>query len=455
MYARDFAEQIVVLNFAQFPEATIAAAKKCIFDTLGVTIRGSVYESSSILKETLTLPVDGRVSSLVGSGIQSTVQEAALFNGTAAHSVEMDDFHRFAAVHPGVVIVPAALAVAEAVGVSGHDLIRAVIVGYEVMIRVGEACAGSPYERGFHPTPICGAFGAAAAAGCLLGLSSERLAQAIGIAGGYTGGLLEYKANGAWTKRLNAGLAAQSGVFAAKLSAKGFTGPESIIEGRFGFLKAYANSYDLSPLEKPWQTNRKWAIEEVSFKPYSSCRFTHAPIDALNLVLQENSLIASDIEQVLVETHEMAIKATMEPAERKYRPQTQVDAQFSIPYCLALMATKGGVVPDYFTSRYIADREVLTLAAKVSGRSAERYTQMFPKKNGSRVEVLANGTWYEGEVLDAKGDPENPMSTQELLQKFNLLTEGFIDSAKIKELSEMLLNLEQVGQVSDLTKLLR
>jgi len=454
VYVRDFAEQIVNINIDMLSPKTLDAAKKSILDTLGVAIKGSGYESSAVLEKTLALPNDRQISSLIGRGVKSTPLEAALFNGTAAHSVEMDDFHRAAAVHPGVVIIPAALAAAEEIGASGHDLLKAVIVGYEVMVRIGVACSGSPYDRGFHPTSICGAFGAAAAAGALYGLPADRLAQAMGIAGGYTGGLLEYKANGAWTKRLNAGLAAQSGVLAAKLAGNGFTGPESILEGRFGFLKAYADSYDLEALQKPWQAAGSWAIEEVTFKPYSSCRFTHAPIDAFDLVLQQNKLSVQDIEQVLVETHQMAIKATMEPAERKYRPVTQVDAQFSIPFCLALLAVKGGVVPDYFTPSFFADEDVLALAAKVSGQSAERYTKMFPKKNGSQVSVLAHGIWYRSEVLDAKGDPENPLSIDELLQKFRLLTADIIESSKLSRLSDLLLNIEKMDNVSKLSDLL-
>lgn len=454
MLAYDLARWIKAVKYENIPAETVEAAKKCILDTLAVAVRGGAADSSLVLLECL-LPGGGGAdgSTAIGKGRKYPASEAALFNGAAAHSVEMDDFHREAAVHPGVVVVPAALAVAEETKAGGRDLIRAVVLGYEAMVRVGRACRGTPYDRGFHPTAICGGFGSAAAAGVLYGLGEDQLAHALGIAGSYTGGLLEYKSNGAWTKRLSAGLAARNGVFAARLAGRGFTGPDTIFEGRFGFLKAYTNSFDTALLEPG--VRGRFAIEEVSFKPHSSCRFTHAPIDSLILAVGKNAVAVDEIDEIRVETHDMAIRATMEPAERKYRPQTPVDAQFSIPYCLALAALYGGVLPEYFSDHYLGHDKVLEMAARVSGRSAERFSRLFPAKNGSRVTVLTGRGSFTEEVLDARGDPENPLSLEDLKKKFQLLTLGVLPGDRAEALSDCVLRLEDLPQLAEISQCLR
>jgi 2-methylcitrate dehydratase PrpD len=433
-------------------EKAIDSGKKCLLDTLGVLIKGRSYSSMSPLNHFLSGLQDKGPSTAIGFG-KLPAAEAAFYNGTAAHSVEMDDFHRSATVHPGVVVVPAALAVAEEVGASGEEVLKSILGGYEAMVRVGELCSGVPYKKGFHPTSLCGVFGASAASSYLYRLPQETAMMAFGIAGNFASGLLEYKTNGSWTKRLNAGWASKTGIIAAQLANAGFTGPETILEGRFGFLQAFADSFSLEGFE--WDRKAKWAIEDISFKPYASCRFTHAPIDAFLKILKENKISPEAIEHIQVRTHEMAVAATLEPKQRKYRPEEPVDAQFSIPYCLALAAQYRSVLPEHFESQYLRQEDILAIAAKVTGTSDPKYTGLFPGQNGSRVKVKIGERLYAEEVLNAKGDPENPLTKSELETKFRKLVEGAISPSQQEDIIHFIWNLEESQDLKPVMDILK
>lgn len=422
-------------NYAweQLTETSIQSAKRCLLDTLGVLFKGSRYDSSKALMKGIEWK----------SGAVPEPLDYALFYGTASHSVEMDDFHREGTVHPGVVVVPAVLATLmerQELGMktSGKDVLRSIILGYDLMIRVGMAAKGTLYKRGYHPTALCGPFGSALASSLLFGHELERMVMAQGIAGGLATGLMAYKANGAWTKRLNAGIAARAGVLARRLAGAGFTGPDTIFEDRFGFFNAYAVQADLDVLT----SQDVLEIERITFKFYSSCRFTHGPIDALRKILTDHQVDAKEVIRVEVEVHEMAYKATMQPEERKYEPDNIVDGQFSIPYCLALMALYNDVSPDYFTNDYLHNHEVRTWARKVKGTVSERYNALFPQQNACKVTVHTETNHYECEVMNALGDPENPLSNLDLEKKFIRLTKGILDPEEQHELIQLVNQLE-------------
>lgn len=433
MVTKNVIQRYLDYDWEQLTPASIRSAKRCLLDTLGVLFKGASYDSSLTLKKGLQWKFDYVPEPLDG----------ALFYGTASHSVEMDDFHRGGTVHPGVVVVPAVLATLlerQELGLktSGKDVLRAVILGYDLMIRVGMAAKGTLYERGYHPTALCGPFGSALASSLLYGHDVERAVMAQGIAGGLATGLMAYKANGAWTKRLNAGFAARTGVMARRLAGAGFTGPDTIFEDRFGFFNAFAPQVDLDVL----MNFDGLEIERITFKFYSSCRFTHGPIDALRKILSDHQIDPNDVLQVDVEVHEMAYKATMQPEVRKYEPDNIVDGQFSIPYCLALMALYHEVSPDYFTDEYLHNHNVRAWAKKVKGAISDRYNALFPQQNACKVSVLTTTNRYEYEVLNALGDPENPLSDRELEEKFVRLTNGILDPEEQQQLIQMVSQLE-------------
>src|SRR5207302_4879023 len=220
------------------------------------------------------------VASIIGGKASAQAVWAALANGTAAHAVELDDVTTESSLHPGVAVIPPALALAEELGVAPASMLEAIVAGYEVTMRVGNALnPASAYARGFHPTGVAGAFGATAAAGRMLGLSPDQLSSALGIAGTLASGSLEYLAGGAWTKRLNPGWAGHAGITAARLAQAGFTGPVTVFEGRLGVLHAYSDAPIAERLLCDLGDLQSLQVMRVSIKPYACCRYNHGLID--------------------------------------------------------------------------------------------------------------------------------------------------------------------------------
>ncbi|MFP7298283.1 MmgE/PrpD family protein [Neobacillus niacini] len=430
-------------------QSVIHAIKRCLLDTLGVICKGSTYSNMPPLKEILN---SNGNSYAFGLG-NLEASDAALWNGTAAHSVELDDFYREGSVHPGVVVIPVALAIGQEINASGIEVLKSILIGYEVMTIVGMSAKGTLYNRGFHPTSICGVYGAAAASSYLLGLSEKQIQMAFGIAGNNSFGLMAYKSNGAWTKRLNAGWAAKTGIIAAKLAKAGFIGPDDIFEGRYGFSQAFCEEFTNDFLKSI--ENKPFSIEGISFKPYSSCRFTHSPIDAFLEILNEHHFELDEIEEIKVFTHKTAIEATMKPAERKYNPSTTVDAQFSIPYCLGLIAKYKKVTPEMFEETAIGDQEVLNIASKVSGYEDEAYTNLFPKQNACKLIIITASNTYEKVIMNSKGDPEYPLTDEEVKGKFINLTKNILKQTQQDEIISAVFSLESMESLNTFADILK
>lgn len=435
-------------QFESLSPLRIERAKMCLLDTLGVIFHGSLNESSQpIYSWANDLRMEGK-STVAGGRFKSSPLIASLCNGTSGHSVEMDDFHKESVLHPGVVVIPAVLAVGEEIEAPGRDCLLAIILGYETMIRIGMASLGTQHKLGFHPTGTCGIFGSAAASCRLYGLKGERVIHALGISGTQASGLLEYKTSGDWTKRIQAGMASSRGILCAQLASYGFTGPYTILEGPYGFLKAFSEKYDTDLIGQG--LGERWMMEEISYKPYASCRFSHAPIDAFLHILNGKNLKTDEIEWVEVEASEQAIRSIMYPEERKYRPQTVVDAQFSLPYCLAVAGIFRRVTPREFEPERLKDENILSFCHKVKASATEAFTRAYPAHNGCRLKVGARGKVFVHEVTDSKGDPEMPLSYEEIELKFRKLTDGILEIYKqekmIKAIRE-LENLESIGEI--------
>ncbi|MGY8960684.1 MAG: MmgE/PrpD family protein, partial [Alphaproteobacteria bacterium] len=257
---------------------------------------------------------------------------AALINGTMAHSLDFDDTHAEGSLHSSAPIVPAALAAAEMAGASGKDFIAAIVAGYEVQIRLSLALGPSDhYDRGFHPTATCGVFGATVAAGKLLGLDAAAMENAFGVALSQAAGSMQFLADGAWTKRSHVGQAAQNGLMCAVLASEGFVGPLQAIEGERGFLHAYAPNGDVSKVMEG--LGETWRTLELAVKPYPSCRYTHAAMDALAELRRDHDFDIEDIDSIEIGLPETGWKIVGHPAVDKQNPTSIVDGQFSMPFC--------------------------------------------------------------------------------------------------------------------------
>jgi len=433
------------LKFQQLPHEVVDRVKYFFLDFIGVCIRGSQEDSSKSMYRFIREMGRSRQGGVViGTKERAPHLYSALANGTSAHAIEMDDVNNESSLHPGVVVFSAALATSEMVGGSAKKLIEAAILGYEVMIRLGKAAgAENSYKRGFHPTGTCGSFGASVAASKILGLDEKGLLNALGIAGSQAAGSMEYLAQGAWTKRFHAGWAAHSGMVAAQLARKGFRGPTSIIEGRDGFLHAYSNGADPSKVLEGLGSG--FEILRTSVKPHGCCRYMQPPIDAILKIVKENGLPAEKVEKVRVGILRAGAHLIAEPSEEKYSPQSVVDAQFSMPFgaAVAVLYRKAGL-GEFHLSK-IRSEEVNQMMKRVECVADPDLEKTFPKQWCATAEISTkDGKRYFTKIEYCKGDPENPLSWDELIEKFHDLSHGLMSKNQRLKIIDQVRSLEMI-----------
>jgi 2-methylcitrate dehydratase PrpD len=395
------------------PEPALAAASSMLLDWLGSALAGSGTDVGAKLLAYADAEPEG-AASIVGSGTGRSPECAAFVNGAISHIVEMDDVDRGAVLHPGAVVIPAALAIAEYRTKSGRDFLSAIVAGYEVAVRIGEA-VGKKHYSFFHNTSTCGVFGAAAAASWLLDLDEEQMVWALGNAGTQAAGLWEFNSEGAMSKHLHAGRAAANGVLSALLAERGFTGPSRILEGERGFFRATAPDADPAIVTLGMDAGSRLKIHGVSLKPHASCRHTHAPIDCA-LELRPRTP-AHRIESIEVSTY----GATLALCDRP-RPSTPYEAKFSVQYCVAIALLRGNAGLRVFGEDSIRDSSVRELTSRVRARVDPDIEARYPREWPARVVVrLANGDAIEAETTHPRGDPEAPLSSAEIESKFRTL----------------------------------
>ena len=442
------------VNYEDLPPDVVDRAKYFCLDFAGVTLNGSTTDSAKAVVRALDDVGRSGPSTIVGTNKRALPEYAAMANGTAFHSIEMDDVNNEASLHPGVVAFPTALAMADIAPVSGKDFISAVVAGYDVIIRLGRALKPKEhYGRGFHPTGTCGAFGGAAVAARLLGLQGDDYTHALGIAGSQAAGSMEYLAQGAWTKRLHPGWSAHSGIWAALLARAGYSGPTTILEGRDGFLNAYSGDPDPSLVLK--DLGEEYQVTRTSVKPHACCRYNQGPIDCLLEIGKSNDFQAMDIEEVKIGVLSQGMRLVAEPVEAKRNPKSVVDMQFSMPFAAAVALSYGSAslneyaigVPDRPEVRHIMDRVQCVTDPKLDAQTPK----LFPAWAEVRT---SNGRTMRSELTYPKGDPENPVTWDEMRTKFNLLSAPVISSQRQKEIISAIDSLEQMDDVRQLASLL-
>jgi len=364
------------------------------------------------------------IGSAVGAGRATAIghagsfgpYDAALINGTAAHGEDYDDTFEGGPVHAGAVIVPAVLACAEARGVAGDRVLAGVAAGAEIMCRMSLVAPQATHKACFHPTAVFGAPAAAVAASVTLGLPAMQIAQAIGIAGSLASGIIEYLADGSWTKRLHAGEAAQSGIRAALLAEAGFTGPATVLEGQHGFYRAFAPSKapDFHPLLD--RLGNHWVMETIAFKPYACGTMTQPYIDCA-IELARGGVRADQIESLLCEVGEGTVHRLWEPLAAKQAPPNGYSAKFSTPYCIAVGFLDGKAGFEQFTDERVADPAVRALARKVS--YVIDPNNPYPARFTGHIRAkLSNGEVREIERGNMRGGAHEPLTGAEITAKF-------------------------------------
>jgi len=409
------------MKFNDLSDEVIDCAKYRFLDFISVACRGSKEDPSQSIYRFVREMEKGK-GVIIGTKAKAPYLYSALANGTSSHAIEMDDVDNEASLHPGVVVFPSALATGEMVGASGKSFILAAVLGYEVMVRLGRALGPeNSYKRGFHLTGTCGTFGSSVASSKLLGLQEEEILNAIGISGSQAAGSMEYLAQGAWTKPFHAGWAAHSGMVAAQLSRKGFKGPSSILEGRDGFLHAYSNGADPSKVLEGIGSG--FQILRTSVKLHAGCRYLHPPIDAVLKIANANKLRPEHVKKIKVGVLRAGAPLIAEPIESKYNPQSIVDAQFSMPFGAAAALLYGKAGLKEFQLSVIQSRPVREMMRKVECSLDPELDRTFPKQWRATAEILTEDEkHYSTTVEYPKGDPENPLSWAEMIERFHDLT---------------------------------
>ncbi|MBS7641498.1 MAG: MmgE/PrpD family protein [Candidatus Bathyarchaeia archaeon] len=437
------------LKLKDVPQEVITRIKLHFLDTLGIMMAAHNLESISPVIKVCKLLGGPPESTIIGHGSKIAAPNAAMANATMAHSLDYDDTH-LGSVHQGCVAIPVSVAVGEKVGASGEEVLEAVLVAYEVNARLGLVAPGSFHIRGFHPTPVLGVFGAALAAGKLMGLSIEQLCWALGIAGSMSSGIGQTVKEGIPLKAMHPGIAAHGGVLASLLASEGYKGPVKVFEGEAGFFNAYLWGEKINVNQATLELGNKWETLNTSLKPYPSCHATHSAIDAAITLKKKYGVRLEDLQECICYLSRYGMELTRSDVTTAY------GAKFSIKYCVSVALKKGFVGIADFTDEAIKDKCILEAMQKIKVYPDEKYDtyvkerMVFPAK--VRVKLKDNSV-YEEEVIDHKGTPHNPLTWEDTMTKFvdNIKHTKFYD---VKEaIVKRVLNIEKYC-INDLTEIL-
>jgi 2-methylcitrate dehydratase PrpD len=417
-----YAEYASDLVYDDLPKDVVEYAKHLILDTVGLSIgSGPRAESTDAFLDTVDdLDSDGDGATILTSGQSASPAYAALANAAIVHSLDFDDTHRGGSLHPGAPVIGSALTAAEEVDASGEEFVVAVVAGYEIACRLAMAVnPASSYARGFHMTTTCGVFGGTAAAGKLYGNDSETIETAMGVNGSQAAGSLQFLENGGWNKRFHPGWAAHSAIVANALAENGFFAASKPIEGSRGFLQGYSD--EPHPEKATAGLSETYELTDTAIKPYPVCRYMHGALDALFEIVEEHEIEPSNVESVSVEIPEAGYDLIGEPANTY--PNSFVDAQFSMPFGAGLALTKQDGSVDTFLDAVTdgVDAEIGDIIDKTTVRTAEYIEEAFPEKWLTSVTVTVDGETYERTSTYPRGEPENPLSWEELTEKFDEL----------------------------------
>lgn len=439
------------LRPSEIPPEAIDRAKDCILDTIAVALYGSTKPWSRSVIEFIHDRGGNGHSTVFGERWKAPPGKATLANGVMAHAFELDNVRQpGAGVHPGATVFLPALAIAEETNADGRALLGAFVAGCEVMSRIGVAAGNSLERRGFHAPGLTGTFGSAVAVARLLGLNQRQMVNAMGIAGSYSGGLLEFSRseNGAMVKRLHLGKAAEGGVTAALLASRGFAGPETVLEGKFGFCRTFSDSPKLSRLT--YRLGQEFETLNICIKRCACHINAHAPIEALQRLREKIRFEADDIETIVVGGIEKLVTH-----HAIYQPKDVMAAQYSIPFCVALSLYFDPTDPASFDDKRLQDKKVLAMMRKVRLK-VDPEIEKKGWDRAARVTVTVGKRQSHSDlVVHFKGTPQNPLSHSEVQHKARKLTSGILPEPKFERLLDLVRDIETIEDLSTLGDLMR
>jgi len=413
--SEELAKFMMELQFEQVPQEVIEKCKLHMIDIIGISLASSQFDFGRAVFGAVKKLGRGANCTAMGFSEKLPTASAALLNGSLAHSLDYDDTHIAAIVHCGASVIPTALAVGEEVKADGKTVLTAMVGGFEIVTRLGLAAQGKFHDRGFHPTSICGTISSSLIAGRLYGSSFEDLTSGVGISGTMASGLLEIEES--WLKRLHPGWASHAGISAALLARNGFKGPKTILEGKSGLYAShlYGDSFDLGALTKG--LGKEWETLNIGFKPYPCCHLAHAFIDCAKILRERHNFDVEEIDKIHCLVSPRIIPILCEPRAMKYKPPSTYAAMFSGPFVVAAMLIHGQVDVDTFNENEIRNPKILALADKVFWKEDPEsdYPKHFP---GYVKIILKDGRSFDWRERVNRGGPENPMSKNEIKEKF-------------------------------------
>lgn len=433
-----FIDDLYDMIISGFPDRVILQAKKCLLDYLGVTFAGAKTTEAKIKTLLGFYGILPECSSVIGLNKKANLQTSVLINGLNAHAVELDDGERFGMIHPGAPLFSALLPLAESERLSGKDLLTGIVIGYEAGIRIARTMQPHLKDRGYHATGVCGTVGVALGVGAALKFSKTELKNALSAAATTAAGILKVIEDGSELKPFNVGQAALSGITAAFLARAGFKGPDDVLTGERGFIPLTVDQSDLSHLKRDPQN--LFCIENIYVKPYAACRHCHPPIEAALKIRSEKGIDPEKIEEIRVDTYRWAVKL---------HDHIEIDgvnsAKMSTPYSVAVALVTGRAGLEEFSPEMIKDQRVLALTRKVKVRSDDTLTALVPHKRAAEIEIATYENELYSERVDLpKGEPENPLTEEELKEKFiSLALYGKKTEAEIDQIVKIVWDIEE------------
>ena len=440
------------VSLEALPARVVTQAKWCLLDSLGCAMFGSRQPWARIVAEEMLAEGSRGYSTIIGQKQTVAAPAAALCNGTAAHGFELDDLLDEAIVHPGAVVVPAALAAAEAVDAPGSRLLAGIIAGYETLNRVGLAMALEASHRGFHETAVVGPVGAAVAAGVIMDLKPAQLTIAVGLACSAASGIKSFAAGtgGGMMKRMHAGRSAESGVRMAQLAARDFTAPPSALDGRYGLLEVFGGQ-GARPELLTSGLGRDWAMDSVYVKVYPCCAWIQSAVQQLVVLRGPQPVAPRDVQRVRIGVCSYAAKNNGQVS-----PPDTMGAQYSIPYCAAVALTADPADPAMYREDAVNDAARRELARRVELYVDDEMEAVFPRHYGSRIELeLAGGGRGESCALDPHGMPADPCTDAERLDKFSRLAASLATPETTAAVQQAVLGCERLASARELLRPLR
>jgi 2-methylcitrate dehydratase PrpD len=447
--SKELAQFIADIKYEDLTAKVIEKAKGLILDQLGCQLAFAVLPWNKAVYQYIQSKTGSRgESTIVYYGLKTTVEDAAFANATFGHGFEMDDTEMHALIHPGVVVIPSALALGEARKISGKAFLTAVVAGYDAMIRIAVA-ARTSIERSFHGTAISGPFGSAAATCKILGMKTNGIVNALGIAASESSGIAEYTISGGSVKRLHAGFAAQAGIRATLLARNGLTGPATALEGEKGFCQAFANKCYIEEITSG--LGKEFRIMWTGNKPYCCCAAQHTAIDATAAIIKEHPVKPEAIDKVIVEQMPREVKSVGNIIE----PQDITAAQFSGRFGIALRLIKNDNAFSEYTMDNIKDPAILSLVHKIDYIANEALEEKSAAAAPAIVTIkLKNGEVHKKRVDYAKGTIKNPMNIKELEDKFKGLATMVVSNNQSEKIIQTAMGLEDMDDISKLASLL-